>query len=161
MLSLLCSLVIPAPIGQLRRLRVLKMASNKVLEIPDNLSIGPLTTTLRKLWLPNNLLGKIPLVSRTKAQTLSSYTFSNIFLFLTITNFYTILSNFTFSLLKQQVVCTIKKNEKCYAGWKSISLSTRYEMSNKQYIYMYFSVLHEKFFFFFLFFNTTHHDNNT
>ena len=58
--------MIPAPIGQLRKLRVLKMASNKVLEIPDNLSIGPLTTTLRKLWLPNNLLGKIPLVSEQK-----------------------------------------------------------------------------------------------
>ena len=62
--------MIPAPIGQLRKLRVLKMASNKVLEIPDNLSIGPLTTTLRKLWLPNNLLGKIPLVSRTKEKKL-------------------------------------------------------------------------------------------
>ena len=52
---------IPTAIGSLKKLEILKMASNKIVTIPDSLSDHHLQTTLVKLWLPNNLLQQIPL----------------------------------------------------------------------------------------------------
>ena len=110
---------IPTAIGSLKKLEILKMASNKIVTIPDSLSDHHLQTTLVKLWLPNNLLQQIPL---------------------------------SFSRLTAIKSVMLDGNPLvCPPGM-------RCPINN---IYMYFSVLHEKFFFFFLFFNTTHHDNNT